>query len=569
MITALNIKNFALVEQLNLEFENGMISLTGETGAGKSIILGAIALILGDNVKKGAVRYGEEKAIISATFNVSNLPKVQSFLKEHDYIDENNINECIIRRVIRSDGKKSSAFINDSVASISKIKEIGEMLVEIHGQHQHQLLSKEKNQLDILDSFCELKEKRKEVSNLYKEWKKKEIYANEVKNNFDENYDKFKLLDYQRKELKDLNLSKDEFKLLEEEFEELSSAEHSISSCNEAINYIKTESYDSYDDILTLLNKSIKTIQGINSEKTKDILESLENAKIELEEVCPTIESFRDRYEINPERLYDVELRLKEINKASDSFNVLPEDLYFVLDEIEEKIQNLNFSEDIVQKAHKDVEIAFSAYLESSIELSKLRKEGAIEISRRISEEASKLKLADNIFKVHFYSSFENILENKYSSTGIDSINFYIRPNKGQDYQPLKEIASGGELSRLSLAIQVVSLKNDRVPTMIFDEVDAGLSGETGNVVGEMLRKVGSKTQVFCVTHLPQVAAQGHYHYFVSKSDVERNGNIITISNIEELNKDTRIKEIARMIGGDINSKESFKNAEIMLSMSK
>lgn len=568
MLKSLNIKDFALVEKLDLDFEKGMISLTGETGAGKSILLGAIGIIIGEKPKKNAVRNGADKGIVSAVFDISYLPSVQSFLRERDLLDDEDEQECIIRRVLRKDGR-SSTFVNENTTNLKTLKELGEMLVEIHGQHQHQNLAKGKKQFDVLDSFGGLKELRKEVSSLYKAWRDKEKNALKVKEDFEENHNRFQLLNYKKTELEELDVRENEFEELEEEHRHLSSADSVINDCETAMQYVK-HGFDSEGTTIgSLINSVISHIHNLEeSEATKEIIEMLETAQINIEEVAPLIRDYQDKFEVNPERLMEVDDRLRRLNKASENFHCFPEQLHTLLDEINNEIDELNYSEDAVEKAREETEIAFVEYLERAKILSVKRQEKASQLSKEVNEETIKLNLAEDILRVDFIkSSKTKKSELEYSSYGIDNINFLIRPNLGQDYQPISEIASGGELSRLSLAVQVVSFKNEKKPTMIFDEVDTGLSGETGNVVGEMLRRVGGFGQVMCVTHLPQVAAQGHYHFFVSKNNVERDGEIITLSNIKELNREERVKEVARMIGGSINSKESISNAELMLSL--
>lgn len=557
MLKSLSIRDFALVEKLDLEFEKGMISLTGETGAGKSILLGAIGVIIGEKTKKTAVRNGSDKAIISGVFDISYLPKVKSFLEDKELIDENEPEQCIIRRVLRKDGR-SSTFINENNSNLSTLKEIGEMLIEIHGQHQHQNLSKTKKQLDVIDSYSGLKEKRQNVSHLYRKWKDAEKETKSVIANFNDNKDKYQLLMYKKKELEALKIQEGEYQELEEESIHLSSAEHVISSCEEAEYLLKDD-----NGCLDILNKVISNIESLNEDKnTLEIIEMLESAKINIEEATPLISSHRDSFEINPERLIEVTARIKELDKASESFFCLPENLHTILPSIEEEIGQLNYSEDAVAEAKKNEEDAFNEFLKEAKELSKKRIESSKLLTKEINNETIRLNLAEDILKIDFIKS-----KDYYSPYGIDDVNFLIRPNLGQEYQKISDIASGGELSRLSLAVQVVSFKNEKKPTMIFDEVDTGLSGETGNVVGDMLRRVGDLGQVMCVTHLPQVAAQGHSHFFVSKNNVEKDGKVITLSNIRELNEDERIKEVARMIGGNVNSKEALDTAQKMLHL--
>lgn len=564
MLKSLNIRDFALVEKLELEFEKGMISLTGETGAGKSILLGAIGIISGDKAKKNAVRNGSEKAVVSGVFDISYLSSVKKFLIEKDLIDEENENECIIRRVIRKDGR-SSTFINESSSNLSTLRELSEMLIEIHGQHQHQNLSKSKKQLDIIDAYAGLKEKRKSVSELYRSWKAKEKESEAIKQSFKENQDKFQLLTYKKNEIEALEIVEGEYEELEEEEKHLSSAETVIMTCEETISVMDDDTYG----VISGLNKIVSNIESLDDEKnTRELLEMLESAKINVEESLPVLNSYRDTFEVNPERLLEVKSRMRELDKASETFKCLPENLHTILPELESEIASLNYSEDAVEAAELATKEAFDVYFEEAKELSQIRIQESANLSKEVNSETIKLNLAEDILRIDFNKSFES-KEQNYTAYGLDDASFLIRPNLGQDYQSIAEIASGGELSRLSLAVQVVSFKNEKKPTMIFDEVDTGLSGETGNVVGELLRRVGNLGQVMCVTHLPQVAAQGHSHFFVSKNNVERDGEVVTLSNIQELKDDNRLKEVARMIGGDVNSKESLDNARVMISLQK
>lgn len=563
MLKSLIVKDFALVEKMNLDFDKGMISLTGETGAGKSILLGAIGIIIGETPKKTAVRNGTSQAVLTGVFDISYLPKVKTYLEEKGLEDTDDPNQCIIRRVIKKEGR-SSAFINDSSTNLKTIIELGEMLVEIHGQHQHQNLSKRKKQFDTIDSFCGLKEIRKNVSELYNEWKAKEDNAKQIKIDFEDNYNKYQLLNYKRNELESLEITKGEVEELEQEQKDLSAADSIISSCEESVEVL-TEGYHIPSSSLDLISQSINHINSLNdSERTNDILEMLETAKINIEEASSSIKDYREGFEVNPERLMEVNERLRILGKASESFQCLPENLYTILPAINEQIKALNYSEDAVKEADEETRVAFEHYLNKAIELSKERVLKSRELSSQVNSETIKLNLAEDILKIEFLNSFET-KEKVYTAYGIDNVDFLIRPNLGQEYQSISIIASGGELSRLSLAVQVVSFKNEKKPTMIFDEVDTGLSGETGNVVGDLLRRVGELGQVMCVTHLPQVAARGHSHFFVSKNNVERNGNMVTLSSIDKLNEEQRVKEVARMIGGEINSKETINSAKLML----
>jgi DNA repair protein RecN (Recombination protein N) len=563
MLKSLSVKDFALVEKMNLDFNKGMISLTGETGAGKSILLGAIGLLSGDKPKKTAVRSGTDQAIVSGVFDISYLPKVKAFLDERGLLDADNEDECIIRRVIRKDGR-SSSFINDSATNLKTIVELGEMLIEIHGQHQHQNLSKKRKQFDILDSFSGLKDKRKIVSELYRIWKQREEDLLRIKEDFEDNYNKYQLLNYKKNELEALEIKENEVEDLEIEQQDLSSADSIISDCEESVSILK-DGVGGNEDVISLLGRALSNIENLNDEeRTKDILEMLETAKINAEEASDSIKLYRNNFEVNPERLMEVDDRLRTLNKAAENFHCLPEQLFSILPSIKKEIEDLNYSEDAVKEAEEAVKIAYQEYLGKAKELSKLRMEGSLELCKNVNQETIKLNLAEDILKIDFKLSHKT-KEFDCSAYGIDTVDFLIRPNLGQEYQSISAIASGGELSRLSLAVQVVSFKNEKKPTMIFDEVDTGLSGETGNVVGDLLRRVGELGQVMCVTHLPQVAAQGHSHYFVSKNNVERNGEMITLSNIRKLSKNERVAEVARMIGGDISSKDTLQSAKSML----
>ena len=370
------------------------------------------------------------------------------------------------------------------------------------------------------------------------------------------------MLSYQLKELETLDLREDEFSALESELKTLESASDVLTACGECLSIL-----DDDDDLNSVIRNaySVKSkLSNLNDpDGLYDIIDMVDTAIVNLEEAKTDISKYKDNFEVNPVREAEVKERVRDINVISDKMNVFPENICTLKIDVEDRIEKLNFSEDSVESSKEEMKKSYQEYILKAKELSKLRQEAAPKMCDKVNIEANKLNLAKDILKVVFSKSDAE------TSSGIDKIEFYIRPNLGQEYQPMKEIASGGEMSRIALSIQVASLQNDHIPTMIFDEVDTGLSGETGNVVGEMLRKVGGLGQVMCVTHLPQVAAQGHSHYFVSKRNVKRSGQEITVSSIKVLSDSERVQEVARMIGGDISSKESFDSAKLMLNISK
>lgn len=556
MLINLIISDFAIVDKVDISFENGFSVLTGETGAGKSILLDAISLIMGDKNNHKVVREGQEKAEITAVFNVSKNSLVNEFLLEKNFNTEED--ECIVKRIIDKDGK-SISYINGNRCNLKDLKTLGEFLITIHGQSEHQLLLKPKNQMKILNDFMNEDNIINNLNNVFKEWKNKKNELEEIQNNIEEASAKHQLLNYQLSELIELNLSENEFQEMESEHNKISNATN-IMKNGELNNQIIKESEDF--NLFSILYKIKKNIENMNTEdkQTSDMIELIEIIKENAEELFSQNNSYINSLNIDEEQLSILEERISRTIEISRKHKEKPENIYLLREKIENDIKELNYSDDIIEKIEKEIKQLKNEYIKIAELLRKKRKEYSIDLSTKVSKEIEKMNMPKNCFSINIVEN--ELIEKNFTALGCDEIIFMLAPNIGQKTQPLNIIASGGELSRTSLAIQVTCNLNS-IPTIIFDEVDSGISGQTANIVGKLLRKIGDNTQVFCITHLAQVASKGHNHYIVEKN--VKNDN--TISNVKRIKGIEVIEEVARLLGGEEITTEALENAKKLLEI--
>lgn len=554
MLTNLIINNFTIVDKTDIKFESGFSVMTGETGAGKSILLDAVSLILGEKNTRKIVMEGKEKAEITGVFNVESMLNVQSFLREKSF--ESDDQECIIKRVIDKDNK-SIAYINGNRCTLKDLKSLGDMLVSIHGQNEHQMLIKPKYQATLLDNYLLQKENINKVFNLYHQLKNKKQTLKDLKNNLENNLSKFQLLSYQINEISELNIKEFEFEELEKEYAKITNASGIIQN-GEIINQILKENEDT--NIFSLLNKIKKSIDNMKTEDDEivKILNVLETLKENTEEIYELNKEYLNSLNIDEERLFDIDNRISKIVEISRKHKVNPENLYKYQSNLEKELSDLNYSEEDVAVLEKEIKFIIEQYKEYAEKVRKERIQTASQLSEKVSAELEKMNMPENSFKIRIEQ--KEISEDNFSEYGCDTPVFLLAPNIGQTHQPIEEIASGGELSRTSLALQVICNISD-VPTIIFDEVDTGISGITANVVGNLLRKLGQKNQVFCITHLAQVASKGNNHYVVSK-EVKNNK---TYSYVKRIKENDSVYEIARLLGADSITKEALENAKKLL----
>ena len=551
MLENLLIKNYVIVDELDLNFLLGFSSLTGETGAGKSILIDALSLALGTRSESGVVKKGNEKADITATFNLEGNDEAKAWLSLNEF--EESDNQLLLRRVINKDGK-SKAFINGIPSTISQLKSIGESLVDIYSQNTHHSLLKKTAQREILDSFLDSKEELKSLKKLYSEWQRlfieqdkflqnKESFLNEL----NETEDKFN-------EFSALSFTYEEWNQLQVDQKFLANGKELISGVNKCISMI-----DEGDISLNSLSRDaqveLKNLYALDKrlENASNIMSSIQAESIEL---ARELSNYLQNVDIDENLQQKVEEKIQSIFNFCRKYNVKPENLE---SESETWLQRLDDLK--VMLGDKDISAlvkeAKVSYNEIAINISNQRKAAASSLSKLITEKLNQLSFNDATFNVELMPSDPSI-------HGNESIQFLVSTFKGGDPQPIQKVLSGGELSRISLAIRVASIANIDVPTMIFDEVDVGIGGGVAEVVGNLLKDLGDKknTQALVITHLPQVAAKANNHYKVNKKQA---GDSVT-SEIHLLNKAERIDEIARMLGGIRVTDKAIDHAKEILS---
>lgn len=551
MLTQLTIRNYAIVESLDLELSQGMTAISGETGAGKSIMLDALGLTLGDRADSGSVRQGAERAEIIASFDISALPSAHKWLTEQE-LDLDG--DCIVRRVITKEGR-SRGYINGQPSPLSSLKELGEHLIAIHGQHEHQRLMKKEHHRELLDQFAQQQALASKVRQLYTQWHEQKQHLERLQTLDDEAQARVQLLSYQVEELNQLALGDDELSTLEVEHQELSQAGQILQNGHHALSLTADGEQDNcYQLLHQAIHQLIELPKGAATEQVIDLLSS---AQIQIEEANQELRHYLDRVDINPARLTEVEERLSSIYEMARKHRVSAKELPGLHAQLAEELASLNSSDEAIASLEAEVKALFERYKQHADKLSKARQKAAKKLNALIDTELSELGMPA--------ASFIATLNETAKPTpyGLEEIEFLIATNRGQPARALGKIASGGELSRISLAIQVITAQTATTPTLIFDEVDVGIGGAIAEVVGQKLRQLGERSQVMCVTHQPQVASQGHQHLFVSKKASRSN----TQTQINALQQKDRIEEIARMLGGIDVTQRSREHAREMLGL--
>ncbi len=553
MLTQLIVKNFAIADQLKVNFEPGMTVLSGETGAGKSIILDALGLTLGDRADSSMVRHGEDKAELSSVFDLAQIPQALSWLKSRDLEADA---QCILRRVITAEGR-SRAYINGQPCSLQDLKDIGEQLIDIHSQHAHQSLLRKEQHREILDQFAELGSLNQSVSSAYDAWQQKRSRLKELEDNQEAASERLQLLQFQVEELDRLALGEHELAELEAEQAELANAEALLSGANQALQ-LCSEGDASAHSLLHAANHALDQIPTENRllSETRNMLEE---ALIQISEAASNLNHFLDSFELNPERLQAVEERLSAAYQMARKHRCAPEELYGLHQTLAGQLAELSGGDQNLDALREQVAQLYEHFLKLAQQQREQRQHSARVLEQQIQEKLAQL----NMQNVQFVLDFSELDAEHAGRHGLDSIEFLVSTNPGHPPKPLSKVASGGELSRISLAIQVVIAQRSTIPTLVFDEVDSGIGGGTAQIVGRMLKVIGEKGQVICVTHLPQVAAQGHHHLFISKSLKEDK----VCSDIRPLDAAERTQEIARMLGGIEITEQTLAHAQEMLEL--
>jgi DNA repair protein RecN (Recombination protein N) len=550
LLRQLVINDLAVIDKLNIDFNSGMTVLTGETGAGKSILLDALGLILGNRADTNLIRGGSEKTDITAIFSLENNSSVVDRLNEMDLESED---ELFIRRTISKDGR-SRAYINNTPVPIQTLRELGEYLIDIHGQHAHQSLSRSTTQRELLDEFGQYDSLLSNVQTIYKDWKQ----VNEQLQNFKTEGEDFEarltLLRYQIEELEQLDIGESEYEELSEEHKRQAHAQRLIDSCNKILSDL-SDSESAIEDRLAHHQKEISELCAIDN-SLENINNLLDSATIQIEEASHELRSYVDRFDTDDDQLNVMENRLDKLHELARKHKVKPEALPEHLTLLTKQLNQLEGGQerhDLLQQ--KKIELT-EQYFESAKKLSKKRREAAVKISEAVTEKMHELAIGGK-----FNIDLEKLEDEVPHQFGMDKISFQVSTNPGQPLRPITKVASGGELSRLSLAIQIIGAKDNGVPTMIFDEVDAGISGGVAEIVGKLLHRLAENRQILCVTHLAQVASCGHHHLKVSKTS-EANE---TFTQVITLDKQQRVDEVARLLAGMEVTNESRANAMQML----
>ncbi|MFT4796958.1 MAG: DNA repair protein RecN (Recombination protein N) [Candidatus Azotimanducaceae bacterium] len=554
MLSHLTINNFALVDQLELDLSAGMTVVSGETGAGKSIMLDALALTLGNRADAHSVGLHGDKTEIFASFDISQNSDAKAWLEEHDLNTEDA--ECILRRVITKEGR-SRAFINGAPCTLGDLKTLGDTLADIHSQHEHQSLLKRDTHRKLLDEFAGVLDLSAKVKSLQTTYETTRVRLEEIVSSTEEQTARAQLLAYQLEEIEQLSLKAGEDQALEAEQKRLSNGENILSACQSVIQLCESENHSAAVEQVSL---GIQHLSGLEQPELAPILEMLTSAKIQLEEAVADLHRFSAGFEINPARLQEVEERLTAIYDLSRKHRLKPEQISSLVVTIQAELATLqNIDSEAAELEVKLVSLK-QDYLKIAGQLSTKRKKAAKTIEKAVSGQLANLGMAGAVFAVALTPVATASTTDKLGPNGLEDIEFLISTNPGQTPRALNKIASGGELSRISLAIQVITADTSRVPSLVFDEVDVGIGGGVAEVVGTLLRNLGQKAQIICVTHLPQVAAQGHQHLIVEKSS---NGKQAT-SLVKQLDDVARVKEIARMLGGLDMTEHSIAHAEEM-----
>ena len=551
MLKFLGIRDFVIVASLELDFSAGFTALTGETGAGKSILIDALSLALGERGDGSMVRAGCARAEISAEFDISKLPQLQDWIKEQELDGDEGV--CLLRRTLEAGGR-SRGFINGRSATLQQMREAGEQLLDIHGQHAHQSLLRQDAQRDLLDSHAGLNTLSEEVAASFKAWQILHRRRVQLEQNAESVAAERELLTFQRRDLETLKFSVPEWNAVQADHARLSHAASLLETAQFGVEVLS----DADTACLAQLNALTTRLRaGLEFDRElQDTLTILESAQNELQEAVYALRHYQQKLDADPQQLREQERRISDVMEAARKFRVPAEQLPQILNGIVARLDELGGSADIDELAKQD-EAAQAVYLLAAKKLSSARTKAAKVLSDEISTAMQTLAMQGGQFAVALLPLNEGNVH------GLETVEFQVAANQGTPLRNLAKVASGGELSRISLAIQVAASRAATVPTLIFDEVDSGIGGRVAEIVGALLKQLGHRHQVMCVTHLPQVAAQADAQWQVSKG--AQNGT--TLSQIKVLEAGERIEEIARMLGGVTITDTTRKHAAEMLGI--
>ena len=558
MLTQLTINNFAIVRQLEIELAKGMSVITGETGAGKSIAIDALGLCLGQRIETSMVREGQERAEICATFFIEPTNPAYQWLQAQELKDPDNPSDCILRRVINADGR-SKAFINSTPVSASQLKEIGQYLIHINGQHASQLLLKNDYQLQLVDRFAHHNDLLAQMREDYRTWKNLQTQVKTFQQKVAENEAKKQLLQYQVEELDEFALRPNEYLELEEDQRRLSNSEQLTQLSQSALQLLSENETVSIDSMLYRATQYIDELSELDP-RYASVQTMLNDALIQVQEATSEVQHLASHIEQDPMLLQEIEQRLGQALQLARKHNVKPEELVEWHQKLKAELTALlDFSES-EERLILEEKAAFEKMQHTAKQLHESRCQAAEKLAQQVTDSIKGLAMENAEFFIEVNSDLTKVAAN-----GADNIVFTLRSNLGQQAQPLAKMASGGELSRISLAIQVLTSDQSAIPTLIFDEVDVGISGKTASIVGKLLRQLGDKCQVLCVTHLPQVACHGHQQFNVEKFTVDDK----TETKMTALSQEERVPALARLLGSSEITELALANAQEMLDLVK
>ena len=558
MLTQLTINNFAIVRQLEIELAKGMSVITGETGAGKSIAIDALGLCLGQRIETSMVREGQERAEICATFFIEPTNPAYQWLQEQELQDPDNPSDCILRRVINADGR-SKAFINSTPVSASQLKEIGQYLIHINGQHASQLLLKNDYQLQLVDIFAHHNDLLAQMREDYRAWKNLQTQVKTFQQKVSENEAKKQLLQYQVEELDEFALRPNEYLELEEDQRRLSNSEQLTQLSQSALQLLSENETVSIDSMLYRATQYIDELSELDP-RYASVQTMLNDALIQVQEATSEVQHLASHIEQDPILLQEIEQRLGQALQLARKHNVKPGELVEWHQKLKAELTALSDFSESEERLILEEKAAFEKMQNTAKQLHESRCQAAEKLAQQVTNSIKGLAMENAEFFIEVNSDLTKVAAN-----GADNIVFTLRSNLGQQAQPLAKVASGGELSRISLAIQVLTSDQSAIPTLIFDEVDVGISGKTASVVGKLLRQLGDKCQVLCVTHLPQVACHGHHQFNVEKFTVDDK----TETKMTALSQEERVPALARLLGGSEITDLALANAQEMLDLVK
>jgi DNA repair protein RecN (Recombination protein N) len=570
MLEKLFIKNYLIIKEAELKFTKGLNILTGETGAGKTIILDALSLILGERADYSIIKNEKEKLVIEGIFRIGNSKKSKKFLREKELLFEGDENDnVILRRELYKKGF-SRNFINDTPVSNSNLQEFGNLIIDIHSQNEHQSLLKKETHLEILDSFLLNKTVLQEFTKEYENYKKLTEKFNELVSKKDSLLERKVFIEFQMKEINDVNPQSDEDTQLENELSKLENAEE----ISVALNISLQKLYEGDNNIIAGLSLTIKELKKISKydNELEKLISDVESSYISLKEVSTTLSEYNESLNFDAVRIEQIRDRLGVLNFLKKKYKLSVNEL---IEKAKTLNEELNFAENYdyeIEQMKKKIELEKKMLFKKAIELSEQRIKAIKDIQKSVNSYLKEVGLESAEFKVS-HSYYENNEENLFThkkdkknilitSTGIDDIEFLILTNKGCDFAPLRKTASGGEISRIMLSIKATLSGKDNIPILVFDEIDAGISGRIAGKVGKLLKELSKSHQIISITHLPQIAAKSDTHLYVSKTEIKGE----TKAYIKQLDEEEKITEVAKMLSGENVTKATLQSAKELIN---